>query len=339
MSKIDLDKLICSLFIQANGKPGFKFRMSNVLEALAEQGLEFDGKDIVEKYRLRGIITGKPSPAVKEVVDSLTPEVMEEAKKELEQKGNKKYLGTSDEYVGHKLHKFDVGDWIIKENYSAQQVIKLREESYILNGSISGIETLPKKYVENNYHLWTIRDAKAGDVLEYEGEVFIFKGAVFYHTVVYHCCYDGRRFIPHSVYSLLEDDFANIHPATEGLRHLLFQKMHEAGYEWDAEKKELRKIEQKPAWSEEDVLAIERIIDTIQCAQLTRNGKPRALYTDEILDNLVNWLKSLRPQNRWKPSDAQMASITCAVRKMKESTCYDSELVSLFNDLKKLREE
>ena len=42
---------------------------------------------------------------------------------------------------------------------------------------------------------------------------------------------------------------------------------------------------------------------------------------------------------QWKPSDAQMASITCAVRKMKESACYDSELVSLFNDLKKLREE
>ena len=36
---------------------------------------------------------------------------------------------------------------------------------------------------------------------------------------------------------------------------------------------------------------------------------------------------------------AQMASITCAVRKMKESACYDSELVSLLNDLKKLREE
>jgi hypothetical protein len=37
------------------------------------------------KYNLRGIITGKPSPAVKEVVDSLTPEIMDEAKKELEQ--------------------------------------------------------------------------------------------------------------------------------------------------------------------------------------------------------------------------------------------------------------
>ena len=44
-----------------------------------------------------------------------------------------------------------------------------------------------------------------------------------------------------------------------------------------------------------------------------------------------------QPQTAWKPSDEQMDSIDCAVRKMKESACYDSELVSLFNDLKKLK--
>ena len=31
------------------------------------------------KYNLRGIVTGKPSPAIKKIVDSLTPEDMEEA--------------------------------------------------------------------------------------------------------------------------------------------------------------------------------------------------------------------------------------------------------------------
>lgn len=37
------------------------------------------------KYNLRSIIKGKPSPAIKKIVDSLTPEIMDEAKKELEQ--------------------------------------------------------------------------------------------------------------------------------------------------------------------------------------------------------------------------------------------------------------
>lgn len=244
MSKIDLDKLICSLFIRANGKPGFKFRMSNVLEALAEQGLEFDGKDIVEKYRLRGIITGKPSPAVKEVVDSLTPEIMEEAKKELEQKGNKKYLGTSDEYVGHKLRKFDVGDWIIKENYSAQQVIELREESYILDGSISGIETLPKKYVENNYHLWTIQDAKAGDVL-----IDKYNNVVMYQepcsNLLYHsfCFVSTKVFVDSGGSHFIEGTY----PATKDQRKTLLKAiaMH-LGYEWDESELKPKKIEDKP---------------------------------------------------------------------------------------------
>jgi len=41
-----------------------------------------------DKYHLRSIIKGKPSPKIKEVVDSLTPEVMEEARKELDDTEN-----------------------------------------------------------------------------------------------------------------------------------------------------------------------------------------------------------------------------------------------------------
>ena len=43
------------------------------------------------KYNLRGIVTGKPSPAIKKIVDSLTPEIMDEAKKELEQDSEEDY--------------------------------------------------------------------------------------------------------------------------------------------------------------------------------------------------------------------------------------------------------
>ena len=34
----------------------------------------------------------------------------------------------------------------------------------------------------------------------------------------------------------------NLHPATKEQRNLLFQKMKDAGYEWDVEKKELKKL-------------------------------------------------------------------------------------------------
>lgn len=91
---------------------------------------------------------------------------------------------------------------------------------------------------------------------------------------------------------------------------------------------------QKPAeWSKEDERLFQIIIDILD----KEEHKGHLSHADLIA--CVRKLKSLRPQLQWRPSDAQMDSITCTVRKMKESACYDSELVSLFNDLKKLREE
>ena len=86
--------------------------------------------------------------------------------------------------------------------------------------------------------------------------------------------------------------------------------------------------EQNLAWSEEDEKMLN---DTIQFIETG--------WTDNGKSHLIPWLKSLKERCTWKPSDEQMDSITCAVRKMKESACYDSELVSLYQDLKKLMEK
>ena len=81
-------------------------------------------------------------------------------------------------------------------------------------------------------------------------------------------------------------------PATKEQRELLFKVMYDAGYVWDAEKKELREIEQKPTWSEEDdaykLFAISAVED----------------YYDEknpLQKELVDWLKSLKERiKQWK---------------------------------------
>ncbi len=59
----------------------------------------------------------------------------------------------------------------------------------------------------------------------------------------------------------------NIHPATKEQRDLLFQKMEEAGYEWDGEKKELKKIEPKKldpdkviAWLVANIIDFEKYV-------------------------------------------------------------------------------
>ena len=95
---------------------------------------------------------------------------------------------------------------------------------------------------DKSCHLWTIKDAKEGDVLCYEDEVFTLKNYVLFHKIVYHYCYDGKNIIPHGIYSLAKDDFNKITPATKEQRDLLFQKMKKAGYEWDDGKKELKKM-------------------------------------------------------------------------------------------------
>ena len=110
-----------------------------------------------------------------------------------------------------------------------------------------------------------------------------------------------------------------------------------AWLEKQGEKKSADKVEldahKTAAWIEEDEKILQWIITDIE--RLINDNKK----ADIIANQEIKWLKSLRPQNTWKPSDEQMIAIKQAVKDMKESPCYDSELVSLFNDLKKLREE
>ena len=78
--------------------------------------------------------------------------------------------------------------------------------------------------------------------------VFILKGTPKKHYALsYHCYYNIMypHFASDSEKGCLAPNDEDVKPATKEQRDLLFQKMKEAGYEWDADKKELKKIEQK----------------------------------------------------------------------------------------------
>ena len=102
---------------------------------------------------------------------------------------------------------------------------------------------------EPNFHSWSIKDAKDGDILcTYELDepkiVFILKGTPKKPYVLsYHCFYN-------IMYFYLQDDSEkgclapkdeDIKPATKEQRDILFQQMKEKGYEWNADRKELKK--------------------------------------------------------------------------------------------------
>ena len=63
----------------------------------------------------------------------------------------------------------------------------------------------------------------------------------------------------------------------------LFQKMKEAGYKWDADKKELDKVEKKQEWSEEDKKMYRMCIDAVEY-----------YHTPEDESVVRDWLNSIK---------------------------------------------
>ena len=117
-----------------------------------------------------------------------------------------------------------------------------REKEYV-----GRIYNMSQDNVDINFSLWTIQDARPGDTLidemnhgyivKYLTEFDYFKAALKSNELGY----NNFGYTQNGEYN-----GENMHPATKEQRDLLFQKMKEAGYEWDADKKELKKIEQKP---------------------------------------------------------------------------------------------
>lgn len=148
--------------------------------------------------------------------------------------------------------KFKVDDWIAynenKSSITPTQIINITEDNkYIVSGNWSyNFRTL-----EADWHLWTIADAKDGDVLVLNGSskeykwIGIFKAHTSDTSFSSHCHYncgmcefvtDIARCTKHGT------KYNDIRPATNEERELLFAKMKEAGYGWDSDKKELYKI-------------------------------------------------------------------------------------------------
>ena len=211
--------------------------------------------------------------------------------------------------IGPKFHE---GNWVVYNNPNAVspicQIAEVDEDIIDLIG-LQG-ERFQTKSLElnENYHLWTIKDAKDGDVLNANGAPFIYKK----HDKNFVYFYCGINLADEFIIANNIDTWNNnskVYPATKEQRDLLFQKMKESGYEWDAEKKELKEISQrmisaeakealydKPTWSEEDERICRNIVNDIA------NDKSMCKYeiSKGICDEQINWLKSLKQRLKGK---------------------------------------
>lgn len=353
--------------------------------------------------------------------------------------------------------KFKVGKWIVNNVSKDIFLIKSINNGYYTLEDIKGNVISPcMPPYESEFHLWSIEDAKDGDILFQDligGKTFIYNGvnpnmAILYSFIISN---DGKDVLPYHIgkpntgIGNIEENKNIIHPATKEQCDLLFQKIKEAGYEWDAEKKELKDkpvdkiepifnvgdkiqylkgcgtimtiekiengeyifcnnmghttiengnkcylVEQKPTeWSENDedmIQALYACIDaTIKSGmnyiyfdsksiligkvknwikslkgrvqpkqewgdkdnyyrnciiQIIKEIKNAPLKRKEDWDAYINWLKSLIPQNQWKPSNEQIYALHSVVTELKHSdNKYQETIEDLYQDLKKLREE
>ena len=144
--------------------------------------------------------------------------------------------------------KFNVGDWIVNYNSGGvYQVTEIRDDEYCLwplDGEIMGYLRIID--VDDDYRLWTIHDAKDGDILIYNDSIFIFKETYGNYYLIYYGIYKDNKFNDDKCDFFLDLNtigINNIHPATEHQHDILLRGMRKEGYEFDFEKKELKKIE------------------------------------------------------------------------------------------------
>ena len=248
--------------------------------------------------------------------------------------------------------KFKVGDWVVNKGHSYLIVdIDFLDNRYLFEIVGYTHEQLNWEYIENadkNFHLWTIQDAKDGDVLMSRAP-FIYGTPIPYGGLDW----SNNNFIKASNFIFTDSP---VHPATKEQRDQLKKAMADAGYTFDFEKKELKKIDarenltldgdlmqadcmivEQKSWSEEEEVKINRIVACLENLNVADN---------DILLKDVDWLKSLKDRCTWKPSDEQMRTLSDVVHKAKYKNDISvggystyMPLASLYLDLKKLREE
>ena len=188
--------------------------------------------------------------------------------------------------------KFKNGQWIV-----------WKDKCYRVNYNACGYEVFDQngwstswdyKTIEDNAHIWTIKDAKDGDVLTDGKKIVIFKQfdePVYRQHLIAHIGLDIGGYIQ------VTDGtwrFKEIKPAAKKHRDLLFSKMKEAGYEWSDKDKKLIKTEEQNEEISEELKAA-----SILHSELVRN---QSCIDEDFIDG-AQWLKR---QIAWNEEDEKM---------------------------------
>ena len=142
---------------------------------------------------------------------------------------------------------FKVGDWIIDNNIKTPFLItSISNEKYDVISIYGTDMSFSFREVERFYHLWTIQDAKAGDIIVDGNFIGIFKENNYSPSDKSGCMFLYCSFDISNDKFYTESGGYNptyFYPATKRQRDALIKAMADAGYTFDFDKKELKKIE------------------------------------------------------------------------------------------------
>jgi len=201
------------------------------------------------------------------------------------------------EKQGEQHPKFRIDDWVV-DNYwhDVKKVSEITEDGYRFNNGDSASFEHANEYIR----LWTIQDAKDGDVLVCEsGErtfecLFIFK-LIADREVHEYCSYrtiDKHFSLKNSFLGYVDNVY---HPATKEQRDQLEKAMADAGYIFDFERKELKEIEQKSADNIESSAFKNKLLELFQKFRYIKEGVPTngdiIDYVDAHIHELIDTMQ------------------------------------------------
>lgn len=171
---------------------------------------------------------------------------------------SKQGLEYKDGKIVKKEPKFKKGDWVVYCNVDVDLITGIEENGYTINeGGFIPFAC------EDSMQSWDITLAKDGDVLADGIGVILFRkiGNARYKNVIdFYGNTNGRRFEKQEGFEYWGDVIdCNLHPATKEQRDTLMRAMADAGYTFDFENKQLKKVEQELTEFEN---IVEEIADT-----------------------------------------------------------------------------
>lgn len=143
--------------------------------------------------------------------------------------------------------KFKVGDWIVYDDNICKIMKMSPDDQFYHCYGIKNHLHIYNRSLENEIHLWTIKDAKDGDIIYAKSKFNDISYIRIFFTLEngnsWGHCYivsgDSKHWEFAYGKGFLRVDNFDFYPASKEQRDLLFQKMKESGCKWDFESKEV----------------------------------------------------------------------------------------------------